>query len=156
MYVEMRAHIAVIVPVDDQRHSTQRGVRSKDMDNCEAPIALLSCGPTCLLIHICESYYQSDCLSFFFSSRRRHTRFDCDWSSDVFFFSSRRRHTRFDCDWSSDVCSSDLGWTLAYQMGVRFDRPLEGFDGPFEKIRGFATPPPGTLARAEGDRKSVV
>src|SRR5256886_5131409 len=22
-------------------------------------------------------------------------------------FSSRRRHTRFDCDWSSDVCSSD-------------------------------------------------
>src|SRR2546430_2173015 len=24
-----------------------------------------------------------------------------------FFFSSRRRHTRFDCDWSSDVCSSD-------------------------------------------------
>src|SRR2546430_9101642 len=27
---------------------------------------------------------------------------------DIFFFSSRRRHTRFDCDWSSDVCSSDL------------------------------------------------
>src|SRR5256886_7125351 len=34
------------------------------------------------------------------------------WSSVYlcidFFFSSRRRHTRFDCDWSSDVCSSDL------------------------------------------------
>src|SRR3989475_12213737 len=28
--------------------------------------------------------------------------------SAFFFFSSRRRHTRFDCDWSSDVCSSDL------------------------------------------------
>src|SRR5260370_3380475 len=26
----------------------------------------------------------------------------------LFFFSSRRRHTRFKCDWSSDVCSSDL------------------------------------------------
>src|SRR5260370_2016545 len=26
-----------------------------------------------------------------------------------FFFSSRRRHTIFKCDWSSDVCSSDLG-----------------------------------------------
>src|SRR2546430_6958775 len=26
----------------------------------------------------------------------------------LFFFSSRRRHTIFDCDWSSDVCSSDL------------------------------------------------
>src|SRR5688572_33436964 len=25
-----------------------------------------------------------------------------------FFFSSRRRHTSFDCDWSSDVCSADL------------------------------------------------
>src|SRR2546427_6872038 len=33
------------------------------------------------------------------------------WScvrQSFFFFSSRRRHTRFDCDWSSDVCSSDL------------------------------------------------
>src|SRR2546430_4517454 len=28
-----------------------------------------------------------------------------------FFFSSRRRHTRFDCDWSSDVCSSDLNYS---------------------------------------------
>src|SRR2546430_12660239 len=30
------------------------------------------------------------------------------WFGSYFFFSSRRRHTRFDCDWSSDVCSSDL------------------------------------------------
>src|SRR5690606_41092221 len=27
-----------------------------------------------------------------------------------FFFSSRRRHTRFSRDWSSDVCSSDLSY----------------------------------------------
>src|SRR3712207_8700322 len=27
----------------------------------------------------------------------------------MFFFSSRRRHTRYWRDWSSDVCSSDLG-----------------------------------------------
>src|SRR5438309_11147872 len=26
----------------------------------------------------------------------------------VFFFSSKRRHTKWNCDWSSDVCSSDL------------------------------------------------
>jgi len=26
----------------------------------------------------------------------------------IFFFSSRRRHTRYIGDWSSDVCSSDL------------------------------------------------
>src|SRR5205807_2997764 len=29
-------------------------------------------------------------------------------SSNFFFFSSRRRHTRLQGDWSSDVCSSDL------------------------------------------------
>src|SRR5256886_9123901 len=38
--------------------------------------------------------------------------FFCCWHllyvAIYFFFSSRRRHTRFDCDWSSDVCSSDL------------------------------------------------
>src|SRR5689334_25250192 len=27
----------------------------------------------------------------------------------IFFLSSRRRHTSWNCDWSSDVCSSDLG-----------------------------------------------
>src|SRR2546430_8626054 len=31
---------------------------------------------------------------------------DCRFT--FFFFSSRRRHPIFDCDWSSDVCSSDL------------------------------------------------
>src|SRR2546430_2320122 len=37
------------------------------------------------------------------------------------FFSSRRRHTRFDCDWSSDVCSSDLTSTpdLSPQLNLR-------------------------------------
>src|SRR5256886_14584974 len=34
---------------------------------------------------------------------------DITIKNTFFFFSSRRRHTRFDCDWSSDVCSSDLG-----------------------------------------------
>src|SRR5262249_57219506 len=32
-----------------------------------------------------------------------------DLLSITFFFSSRRRHTRLVSDWSSDVCSSDLG-----------------------------------------------
>src|SRR5256885_6197261 len=32
-----------------------------------------------------------------------------EWSRWLFFFSSRRRHTRLQGDWSSDVCSSDLG-----------------------------------------------
>src|SRR2546430_7099846 len=34
------------------------------------------------------------------------------------FFSSRRRHTRFDCDWSSDVCSSDLLTNISTQTGA--------------------------------------
>src|SRR5690625_6762809 len=32
----------------------------------------------------------------------------CVWNSCVFFFSSRRPHTRWPRDWSSDVCPSDL------------------------------------------------
>src|SRR5690242_12802867 len=34
-------------------------------------------------------------------------RFSRPMTRDYFFFSSRRRHTRLTCDWSSDVCSSD-------------------------------------------------
>src|SRR5260221_10679170 len=33
-----------------------------------------------------------------------------------FFFSSRRRHTRSLCDWSSDVCSSDLEFFVGDQF----------------------------------------
>src|SRR4030066_197545 len=40
-----------------------------------------------------------------------------------FFFSSRRRHTRFKCDWSSDVCSSDLPFL--------FDVPVIAVDRHF-------------------------
>jgi zinc carboxypeptidase len=42
------------------------------------------------------------------------------------------------------------GYTLAYQMGVVFDRILDGFDGPFEKINGLARPPAGRLTTATG------
>src|SRR2546430_2810422 len=44
----------------------------------------------------------------------------------VFFFSSRRRHTRFDCDWSSDVCSSDLA-TLQGFHGRNVERTFSGY-----------------------------
>src|SRR5436189_5044577 len=45
----------------------------------------------------------------------------------IFFFSSRRRHTRYIGDWSSDVCSSDLGLDLADPVcaaDAEADRPL--------------------------------
>src|SRR2546430_13018934 len=45
---------------------------------------------------------------------RQSIAMDANGSYFVFCFSSRRRHTRFDCDWSSDVCSSDLSnWKIA-------------------------------------------
>src|SRR5205807_5974870 len=37
----------------------------------------------------------------------------------LFFFSSRRRHTRLQGDWSSDVCSSDLELAVAMEGGQR-------------------------------------
>src|SRR5262249_43342332 len=39
------------------------------------------------------------------------------------------------------------GWTLAYQMGVRFDRIRDAFEGPFEPITGDLAPPPGTISQ---------
>src|SRR6478672_6345270 len=41
------------------------------------------------------------------------------WLRFFFFFSSRRRHTRSDRDWSSDVCSSDLRCVVRVAAGPR-------------------------------------
>jgi hypothetical protein len=37
------------------------------------------------------------------------------------------------------------GWTLAYQMGVQFDRVLEGFEGPFRTLGGVVDPVPAAV-----------
>jgi len=37
------------------------------------------------------------------------------------------------------------GYTLAFQMGVKFDRMLDGFDGPFEALKDFAKVPAGAI-----------
>jgi len=42
----------------------------------------------------------------------------------------------------------NAGWTLAYLMGVKFDRVLDPFTGPFEKLKGFAPVPRGSVAQA--------
>jgi hypothetical protein len=45
----------------------------------------------------------------------------------------------------------NAGWTLAFQMGVQFDRILDGFDGPFQRTDGnLLSPTPGTVAGANG------
>jgi len=40
----------------------------------------------------------------------------------------------------------NAGWTPAFQMGVKFDRILEGFDGPFDEVTGLAQPLPGKIS----------
>src|SRR5256886_7718843 len=47
-----------------------------------------------------------------------------------FFFSSRRRHTRFDCDWSSDECSSDLP-DLGADAIIPLNQPDQGLTAAF-------------------------
>jgi hypothetical protein len=40
------------------------------------------------------------------------------------------------------------GYNLSYSMGIKFDRILDGFDGPFEKLADVAVPPPGKVTQA--------
>src|SRR5690606_39683908 len=57
----------------------------------------------------------------------------------LFFFSSRRRHTRFSRDWSSDVCSSDLLAPFLFSLQPWSEALLQGlFDkgGQFRFAHG--------------------
>src|SRR2546430_3658452 len=87
-------------------------------------------------------------------------------SSCFFFFSSRRRHTRFDCDWSSDVCSSDLKeffhtmvrprvwasrtWLRGNRSACRAN--CAPYDAHLRRLNGAY----GLVVPARSDRKSVV
>ncbi|MBP1770084.1 MAG: hypothetical protein H6P96_702, partial [Candidatus Aminicenantes bacterium] len=42
------------------------------------------------------------------------------------------------------------GWTLAYQMGVDFERILDAFGGPFERVPGVTKPPAGVFEAGAG------
>src|SRR5258707_10163211 len=77
-----------------------------------------------------------------------------------FFFSSRRRHTRYWRDWSSDVCSSDLAlafelWETPvdlplYKSYSEYDRTLEEVEAKLSNIDG------GYVALAGGQVAGVV
>src|SRR5207237_6189598 len=54
--------------------------------------------------------------------------------ASYFFFSSRRRHTRFKCDWSSDVCSSDLRIIGEGRERAHLQQLIDGF-GIADRVR---------------------
>src|SRR5690606_20766192 len=66
--------------------------------------------------------------------------------NSFFFFSSRRRHTRFSRDWSSDVCSSDLQsveiGTSSYPLGDHPVRPLHEAEGVGHRLTEGRGPGP--------------
>src|SRR5690606_40371470 len=72
-----------------------------------------------------------------------------------FFFSSRRRHTRFSRDWSSDVCSSDLHFVRRNEVEVARDGLLQGRGrhGEFQRIAGIVL---AEQSRDEATRKGVA
>src|SRR3712207_9430957 len=52
------------------------------------------------------------------------------------FFSSRRRHTRYWRDWSSDVCSSDLFCALHKIAPITESFPISRVNDALEHLRG--------------------
>src|SRR5260370_32704534 len=109
-----------------------------------------------LIVYVFEQAFTNKVLSYFLVYN----------SCFFFFFSSRRRHTRFKCDWSSDVCSSDLPtsrtvgekWAapVAAGMGegvVTAGQQMEQATGENQQRNALAALGAGALT---GDRKSVV
>src|SRR2546430_17558017 len=78
---------------------------------------------------------------------------------ELLFFSSRRRHTIFDCDWSSDVCSSDLSLmrdgALLYQTAIvdltELKRAEEALHQSEERVRAIVEQATVGMARADRD-----
>src|SRR6266480_219094 len=76
-----------------------------------------------------------------------------------FFFSSRRRHTRLTCDWSSDVCSSDLRDVAVAKPGEdeRVEAALkrDGFNPTRGELRVEALPFEHVARQGDGPRGRV-
>src|SRR5690606_39903366 len=73
----------------------------------------------------------------------------------VFFFSSRRRHTRFSRDWSSDVCSSDLPSRQSGRASRRQATSARAPDPPPESGRSSSgCPPAGAPSPGGPNRRS--
>src|SRR5690606_40917749 len=68
-----------------------------------------------------------------------------------FFFSSRRRHTRFSRDWSSDVCSSDLEYLISRQPDVYI-----ATGGPQLSGKGLAVGPGIDAQQAQASLRQIL
>src|SRR5690625_6339604 len=57
---------------------------------------------------------------------------------NLYLFSSRRRHTSWPRDWSSDVCSSDLNLTFVVNCNLqRLDGPVRGNGKIIQELEAF-------------------
>src|SRR2546430_4068104 len=65
-----------------------------------------------------------------------------------FFFSRKRRHTSFDCDWISDVCSSDL---FTAHDGIN-----EELHALFNELTGSSRPPQAAFRRRSEEHTSEL
>src|SRR5206468_8268322 len=72
-----------------------------------------------------------------------------------FFFSSRRRHTRSDRDWSSDVCSSDLGRCAGETLRSPRQAALERPSTPTSRSSGLSTPVAPAQQKSRGGSRPL-
>src|SRR5690606_40039279 len=76
------------------------------------------------------------------------------WASRVFFFSSRRRHTSFSRDWSSDVCSSDLDGAPAKLKGDLW-KNADDFKALQDRLMSETAKLPAAAANLDDLRKQL-
>src|SRR2546421_548589 len=102
-----------------------RSYRRTPRTDCLACVSFCSC---------CTAWLDSPCVFFCFFQAEDGIRdlIVTGVQTCVFFFSSRRRHTRSDRDWSSDVCSSDLrstSFSASGEVHIATDDGSRGFAG---------------------------
>src|SRR6478672_9294308 len=79
-----------------------------------------------------------------------------EWVMVFFFFSSRRRHTRSDRDWSSDVCSSDLAGRSEHQGDGQVSTTSDSEFESADKTAEVEVPQAYRKSAAPGAVKSII
>src|SRR5689334_24793283 len=71
-----------------------------------------------------------------------------------FFFSSSRRHTRWNCDWSPDVCSSDLPRPIGWVSTIGADGAVNL--APYSYFNAVSDNPPTVMFSSDGPKDSAT